>query len=376
MWTSIIQQESYKPLFRFTADITVLHSEHFIRGTYGNGDPVIIYKDGVWNTFINKDKEKKCLKDGYDLYRDAEWYKNFASSFREFSRYVKEELKPGFTTNRIEIAKPEFEMLLKDISKLFYFYGFMEYFYTDLAFEKNDGVDTSLARNIKDFEKLKFEGRNLLNDFIFKHGIIPNALRVLSGQFFKDEMTCNVLFSEEILNLFKDNTIDEAIVDERKQCYALAKFDEDIQIYNFSEAQEIWSIFVGQREKGEISGTIANTGKASGKVVIAPMMTDMEHVQEVVSRMKKGDILVAHSTTPELISLCNKAAAIVTDQGGMLSHAAIVSRELNVPCVIGTGNATEILKDGDFVEVDADMGVVRIISQKDVQSRPITTLSK
>lgn len=356
-----ININDYKPLFRFTANITILHSEYFIKGTYGNGDPVIIYKNGVWNTYINKDKEKKCLKDGYDLYRDAEWYKNFASSFREFSRYVKEELKPDFTKSRTEIDKPEFEALLKDISKLFTFYGFMEYFYTDLAFEKNDATDTNLARNIKDFEKLKFEGRELLNDFIFKHGIIPSALKVLSGQFFSDETTCNELFSEEILKLYKGKTVDRAIIDERKLCYALAKFDENIHVYNFSEAHELWSNFVGQRKKGEVSGTIANKGKASGKVVIAPMLTDTEHVQRVANRMNQGDILVAHSTTPELISLCNKAAAIVTDQGGLLSHAAIVSRELNIPCIIGTGDATEILKNGDFIEVDADVGVVKKI---------------
>jgi pyruvate,water dikinase len=56
-----------------------------------------------------------------------------------------------------------------------------------------------------------------------------------------------------------------------------------------------------------------------------------------------------------------KAGAVVTDAGGILSHAAIVSRELNIPCIIGTEIATNILKDGDLVEVKADKGVVRII---------------
>jgi pyruvate,water dikinase len=56
-----------------------------------------------------------------------------------------------------------------------------------------------------------------------------------------------------------------------------------------------------------------------------------------------------------------KAAAIVTDVGGITSHAAIVSRELQIPCVIGTGNATKIIKDGDRVEVDANNGFVKLL---------------
>jgi len=92
-------------------------------------------------------------------------------------------------------------------------------------------------------------------------------------------------------------------------------------------------------------------------------LTDMAHVKEVVDRMKKGNILVAHSTTPELMKLCDLAAGIVTDQGGMLSHAAIVSRELNIPCIVATGITTQIFKDGDIIELDADTGVAtRILS--------------
>jgi len=61
--------------------------------------------------------------------------------------------------------------------------------------------------------------------------------------------------------------------------------------------------------------------------------------------------------------LCKKAGGIVTDQGGMLSHAAIVSRELNIPCVVGTSNATEIIKGGDLVEIDGSKGEVWIIER-------------
>ena len=58
-----------------------------------------------------------------------------------------------------------------------------------------------------------------------------------------------------------------------------------------------------------------------------------------------------------------KSSAFVTDEGGIISHAAIIARELKIPCIVGTKTATKILKDGDLVEVDADNGVIRILKK-------------
>lgn len=66
-------------------------------------------------------------------------------------------------------------------------------------------------------------------------------------------------------------------------------------------------------------------------------------------------------TTPDYLPAMNKAAAFITDEGGVTCHAAIVAREIGKPCIIGTKFATKILKNGDMVEVDADSGVVRIM---------------
>ena len=77
--------------------------------------------------------------------------------------------------------------------------------------------------------------------------------------------------------------------------------------------------------------------------------------------MPDGNVLIADATGPELIMACRKASAILTNQGGMMSHAAIVSRELKIPCIVGLKNITEVVQDGDLVEVDADIGQVRII---------------
>ena len=68
-------------------------------------------------------------------------------------------------------------------------------------------------------------------------------------------------------------------------------------------------------------------------------------------------------TTPDFVPAMRNAAAIVTDEGGVTSHAAIVSREMNKPCIIGTKIATQVFKDGDVVEVDAEKGVVRKLNR-------------
>lgn len=115
-------------------------------------------------------------------------------------------------------------------------------------------------------------------------------------------------------------------------------------------------IFHSGIAKGDqIKGTPAFAGVIRGKVRVVNSHADMK-------AFKQGEILVTNNTTPEFVPLMKKARAIVTEQGGMTSHAAIVSRELRVTCVVGTGSATRIFKTGDKVEVDANKGVVRKIS--------------
>ncbi len=78
----------------------------------------------------------------------------------------------------------------------------------------------------------------------------------------------------------------------------------------------------------------------------------------------KGDILVTGMTRPDFTQYISKASAIVTDAGGVLSHAAIIARELKKPCIIGTRNATKMIRDNDYIEVDANRGIVSKVSLK------------
>lgn len=109
---------------------------------------------------------------------------------------------------------------------------------------------------------------------------------------------------------------------------------------------------VPKEEVKELSGTCASPGYAKGIVKIIETPEDMP-------KMKQGNILVSETTYPSLVPAMKKAAAIVTNAGGLTCHAAIVSREFGIPCVVGTKIANKVLKDGDQIEVDATHGIVK-----------------
>jgi pyruvate, water dikinase len=107
----------------------------------------------------------------------------------------------------------------------------------------------------------------------------------------------------------------------------------------------------GERQAVLLRGLGGAPGSASGAARILASLADAEE-------LKDGDVLITHMTAPDWLPLMRRAAAIVTDSGGMTCHAAIVSRELGIPCVVGTGEATRKLRNGETVSVDATRGVV------------------
>ncbi len=110
----------------------------------------------------------------------------------------------------------------------------------------------------------------------------------------------------------------------------------------------------GQKAKLEIKGQVACGGKAVGRAKI------LKQIDEIY-KVNHGDIIVSPMTSPELMPALRRCVAIVTNFGGITCHAAIISRELRIPCIIGTKNATKIINDNDLVEVDANSGIVKVI---------------
>jgi len=121
-----------------------------------------------------------------------------------------------------------------------------------------------------------------------------------------------------------------------------------------SDEQQAAALEESTEEADEVlvRGVSASPGKGSGEVRI---IKKLDHLDQVTD----GDIIVSKMTMPDMVPAMKRAAAIITDEGGMTSHASIVSREMGVPAVVGTRDATQVLTDGQLVTVDGDMGVVR-----------------
>jgi len=162
----------------------------------------------------------------------------------------------------------------------------------------------------------------------------------------------------EELETFKKNRELPLDVEKRKE-FVFAKFDgESVKLYDDEDLLYDSGLVEKVDENiKEFKGITACEGKIKGKAFIIRKIKEADQLQE-------GDILFASMTDPRYLPAMKKAGAIVTDEGGVTCHAAIVSRELGIPCVVGTKVATSVVKSGDIVEVDADNGDVRVVERK------------
>jgi phosphohistidine swiveling domain-containing protein len=163
---------------------------------------------------------------------------------------------------------------------------------------------------------------------------------------------------KELQQMAKSRTspISKEDIQKRKQYCTKIHIKGEYQTFAGEEWKEIFAQFIPKQDNTEnVSGMIAQKGNVQGAVKIVHTTKDLHKVQQ-------GDILISVMTFPHFIAAMEVAAAFVTDEGGILCHAAIVSREMQKPCVIGTKIATKVFKDGDMVEVDANNGTVKKIS--------------
>ncbi len=174
--------------------------------------------------------------------------------------------------------------------------------------------------------------------------------------------TLNYMILPEVFDSLNSGVVSKEIIEEtkkRKMGFGSIFINGQYNIFTGNEMEKIVEFFNLKPKISKqdiIKGVTANSGTVKGIVRILYSPQDNKKV-------KKGDILVAAMTTPNFVPAMERAAAFVTDEGGILCHAAIVSREMNKPCIIGTKIATKVLKDGNKVEVGADKGVIKILKK-------------
>lgn len=145
--------------------------------------------------------------------------------------------------------------------------------------------------------------------------------------------------------------LEERVIDETKSMKQIVEYFS--KLYSSNRASENAS---ENDDVSEFAGRTAfGEAKMSGEVIIVRDRIELDEKKSLLD----GKILVTIQTTPYFIPYLKGILAIITDEGGITCHAAIVSRELNKPCIIGTKIATKVLRDGDLVEIDAEKGIVR-----------------
>lgn len=165
----------------------------------------------------------------------------------------------------------------------------------------------------------------------------------------------NYIATWEIKSLLRGKDVPLSI-EKRRAKAAVVKVDGNLLIVEGDAVDEIQISEDDFGGKTSFIGTPVFKGIASGKVRIVKRREDMEN-------FARGEILVTPTVPTWATSVVEACAGIVTDAGGVLSHTAIIAREFKKPCIIGTKIATMALKDGDFIEVNAESGTVRILNK-------------
>ena len=218
-----------------------------------------------------------------------------------------------------------------------------------------------LKLNEKEIEMVKINKdlaylRDLRDDFrrraVFEiHFVYEEVARRCNVDYYDELMYYS---TPELYDLLRGKKLSPQELTTRKGDCMVTLVGEKLKATPREKAQHYFNEIKEQEAHLEIKGLAAQPGIIRGTVKII-------RLDKELSKIEEGDIMVALTTHPEYITKMQIAKAIVTDEGGITCHAAIVAREMGIPCIVGTKNATQVLKDGDVVEVNAATGVVRKI---------------
>ncbi|MBU4375398.1 hypothetical protein KKH38_02760 [Patescibacteria group bacterium] len=297
--------------------------------------------------------DKKVQKSVNIYIKNYFWFKtDFCKAIIITPEMLLKEVRQEIIKNKLSAIK-----IKKEINKI------------DNNFKKIQNQKIKILKNIK----LTKEDRD---DIIFSQKIIYwfdqrklkmmkhiyyffNILEYAAKQFNIDSHNASLHTADELFGLL---TADKKL--SKKECskrnskiFIVYEKNKKAEIFYENDAQEMLEMSAHAQSK-TVKGVVASAGRKKKFTGIVRIVHN-----PAKDEFNNQDILVTSMTRIEFVPLMRKAKAIITDEGGIACHAAIVSRELGIPAIIGTKIATQVLKDGDLVEVDADKGVVKILEK-------------
>jgi phosphohistidine swiveling domain-containing protein len=261
------------------------------------------------------------------------------------------------------VTKLRVQAFLRWTDAIFRNYTKMDAFYTDLMYSEF-GTSLRFKRTLNTYEKLKENYRAKLNALFFQKGAFAATIME------KIAVRHSVMRSEiwwykpdELITLFSTGPISSDLIRRRQQAYLLTGSFQKPRTYFGGSALSRIRKLVQAPQAEVVRGDVASIG--NGRILIGRVrnvqvdFSRIDRAQLQLRRMRRNDILVISATGPEVLEAMYKASAIITDAGGLLSHAAITSRELGIPCIVNTRFGTTLLKTGDRVEIDPYQGTVK-----------------
>ncbi|MBS3138337.1 hypothetical protein J4207_01380 [Candidatus Woesearchaeota archaeon] len=228
--------------------------------------------------------------------------------------------------------------------------------------EVNSQEVQQIAYVLQQFALLRFELKNCWAGIHYSLFPLFRHIAQATGQTIGDVMMYWSM--KDILTFFETKiAVDKEEIKQRKKFYLFLLENNTISFWVGDEAKKTKGAILERdlpKHVSSFEGSVACRGKTTGIVKIISF-DDIRIIEKTADGIKQDFILVTGMTNPNMVPLIKKAKAIVTDEGGITCHAAIISREFNIPCIVGTKIATQVLKDGDVVEVNAYDGIVRKI---------------
>jgi pyruvate,water dikinase len=304
---------------------------------------------GQQRTFLNIEGEKEVV---------AAVQGCWASLFEPRAIYYR--IQNGFEHLKVGIAVPVQRMVQSEVSGVMFTLEPMSNDRSKIVIEAAYGlgetvVSGELTPDLYSVEKEKME--------ILSKNIVKQDWQLVRNPVKKNKQEANIKALIPTKEQKQQKLSDEGII-------RLAKIAKSIEdLYQFPQdiewAKEQGDLYIVQtrpvttikdrEEEAEVKGKVLLSGVAASPGIVAGNV-NIVHSASDIDKVKNGEVLVAEMTTPDFVPAMKRATAIVTDRGGRTCHAAIVSRELGVPCVVGTTDATKLLKDGQLITVDGTRG--------------------
>lgn len=219
-----------------------------------------------------------------------------------------------------------------------------------------------LVRFLRKISKRRFEAKS---NSITASDYADTLLEETARRFYLAATQVSSLNHQELKGLLLDNIRpDVPAVNRRKESFAFEVQNSKITELTEKQCTHFKNSLLPNQDspvRTTLKGSTAYPGKVTGKAIVLPLISTAKEYKKFIANFEKNSILVVPMTSPDLVPVFRNVAAIVTDEGGITSHAALIAREMKIPCIVGTSYATKIFKSGMQLLVDATNAQVSII---------------